>query len=891
MRALTRLMIRWPWITVAVILGITVFFAIQLKNVRIDNGIKNFLPEMQLDKQQYYRSEEIFGSESVAVVGITAEDKGPYRDIFNPAALKIVQELHDWFEGLEIEGPVEKALWVKPEQLDEVRKTFSNPDGLCSEKQLAALEKFEEPEDFEGYIKITACKHIESTPIEEVTSLVSIKDIYDTEVPSAEKEGEMEHQLMIEDMWENVPQTQEEADRVRERVKSWDLYEDNIVSPDMKSTAIYVFIDSQVSIEYTEKLQSQIEEKIKEYDKPDDGLFLQTGGTPLLFVWLGIYLQNDLRTLIPFVFFVIILVLFASFRNPTGVLMPVLTVACGCIWSVGLTALMNKPLTLLTSALPTLIVAVGSAYTIHIIHNYFAQRQAGRDRREAIIEAMAKVGMAVVMAGLTTVGGFLSLASSSVLPIRDLGFFAGFGAFASLVISCSLVPALLQITGKKGAKEVEIDAENEAEHVAQNPGLLGKILDWLARFVVEHKWLVFGVGVALVGVGIFLTVQVRVTSDLLKYFKEDSPIRQMDTYLSEKFGGTDMFSLTFDGGEENYWKNPAPLRKMEALIAYVDAQFPVMRKTMSMVDYVKKMNMALHFNDPQEFRIPDTSQAVADSLFLFQQKSDSMESMVDFEYRKARVTFKVTDGQTATMRTIKKAIDQWLAENWPEMAGKPAPRMSMWQRTLEMAGFVEESSAFIEQRYNYSGGSYLRYVADRLIVIGQMRSIFLSILTVFVLAMIIFRSLVGGLLSIVPTMMAVLGNFATMTLFDMPLDVGTALVSAAAVGIGIDYAIHYINRYRLERIAGAKAPLAVRYTHLTSGKAIVFNAAAVALGFFVLLFSNFNPVVRMGLLTGITMFTASFISLTALPVLLVLLRPKFISKNEPNNNSIKGGNK
>jgi len=883
MRSFTKLILFWPWLTIAIILGITAFFGYQLQNVRIENEVKNFLPDFHSAKQSFLRTEEVFGGEVVAVIGISVDPGGQYKDVFNPHTLQVVDQLHDWLSEIEIESFYDHWIWAKPEEVDAIIAKREAVNEICTPEMLEELEDVEVPEDLTGYVKVVACRSTATNMIDEVISLANMKVIYDKLVPAADPEEEMEHQLMIEDMWEEAPQTQEEADQVRQWVDSWDQYKNNVVSPDYKSTAIYVFIPSGVSIEYNEQLQDILEKKVAEIDSPNDGVFYEIGGIPMISVWLGKYLQSDLARLIPFVFLVIILVLIVSFRNATGVFMPFITVACATIWSVGLTAVMGKPLTLITSSLPTLIVAVGSAYTIHVIHHYFEAIRAGLPKREAIIETMVKVGMAVVMAGLTTVGGFYSLTTSSVIPIKDMGFFASFGAFAALLISVTLVPAMLLIIGRRKSRIEKAEKVNVAEHAEQNPGLLGSFLAKLADFIVTYKKTVLGIALVMIIIGFVFTMKVEVTSNMIEYFQKESPIYTTDEYLTAQFGGTNTFSLVFDGGEDDYWKQPDQLRKLEGLIEHTTKEFPEIGTSMSIVDYIKKMNMALHADDPSEYRIPDSNRAVADCLFLFAQSSDSLESVVDFDYQKSRLTFKVSNGQTNFMRKMKTSIDNWIETNWPEMKGKAATPHSLGQRTLETLGLVTPAPKIVEQKYYYSGMNYIRLVVDRLIVVGQMRSVVLSIIVVFFLAAIIFRSFIGGLLAVVPTALAVLGNFATMGMAGLSLDIGTALVSAAAVGIGIDYAIHYINRYRVERIAGAKAPQAVRRTHLTSGKAIIFNAVAVALGFFVLLFSNFIPVQRLGLLTGITMFTASLIALTLLPVLLVILRPRFIRKATGND--------
>jgi len=887
MGSLAKLLLRYPWLTIVVIVLITIFFGYQLQFIQIDNQVKYFLPDSNYAKQQYLRMEELFGGEIVGVIGVSADAGGPYPDIYNPTALRLVQQLTDWAKEIEIESRQDHLIWVKTEDIDNIPKSHNRLEGFCTPQMLEVIKQHETPADLTGYSKIYICMTKEKQKLDKVLSLADTKMIYDKVLPPVEPKGEAVHELAIENIWSKPPETQVEADAIRRRVNSWDKYKNNLVSPDNRSTAIYFFIPTNANIEFVEKLQKLIDENLAALERPNDGLSFQVGGIPMITVWMGRYLLSDLRLLIPFVFLVIIGVLILSFRNLTGVLLPSLTVAIANIWTIGFVAFVGKPLSLITSALPTLMVAVGSAYTIHIIHHYFEQMRTGRPKREVIIDTIRRVGMAVVMAGLTTVGGFLSLSTSSVLPIRDFGWFAGFGTFAALFVSLVLVPPILLLKREKAKKMPSATTTTDANQ--DEEGRLSPLLERLGRFIVGHKRQVLAATLVLISVCAYLTSKVEVTSNLASYFHPSSPIRVSDDFLNRQFGGTNVFSLSLDGGEKDFWKDPERLRKIEGLGPLVQKKFPIVGDTLSVVDYIKKMNMALHYDDPAQYRIPDTKQAVAETLFLFAQKSDSLESAIDFNYQTIRLAFKCRDGHTHVMGQIEKFIDGWMKENFPEMLGRPAPTPSWWYLALYGIGITNPWPKVLDQKYIFSGTNYLRLVVDRLVVTGQVRSIFFSILIVFILAAIIFRSFVGGLLSVVPTIVTILCNFAIMAAFKIPLDIGTALVSNAAVGMGIDYAIHYINRYRLEKMAGEKTISAIIRTHRTTGVAILYNATAVALGFFVCMLSNFQPVKMMGLLTGITMFIASFTALTFLPVLLIILRPRFIRKVSKEDDANNGG--
>jgi predicted RND superfamily exporter protein len=149
---------------------------------------------------------------------------------------------------------------------------------------------------------------------------------------------------------------------------------------------------------------------------------------------------------------------------------------------------------------------------------------------------------------------------------------------------------------------------------------------------------------------------------------------------------------------------------------------------------------------------------------------------------------------------------------------------------------------------------------------------------VFIIIAISNRSLAAGIIGIVPLGISILINFAVMGFLGIKLNIGTSMVASVSVGIGIDYTIHYIEAYKREyRATGGKGDF-LRRTFTTSGKAIMINAVSVGLGFAVLLLSQFVMLEDLGLLIALTMATSAFVSLTVIPVLLLLFKPKFIGE-------------
>ena len=177
-----------------------------------------------------------------------------------------------------------------------------------------------------------------------------------------------------------------------------------------------------------------------------------------------------------------------------------------------------------------------------------------------------------------------------------------------------------------------------------------------------------------------------------------------------------------------------------------------------------------------------------------------------------------------------------------------------------------------------AGVAVIESAVTNLIIDAQIRSIVVSLALVFIIVALTFRSFVAGLYGILPLGLTLLVNFGIMGFAGITLDVGTAMVSSIAIGIGIDYTVHFLSGYQRERLRHKTVSEAERATLRTTGRAITFNAVSVAAGFAVLIFSQFNPLMNMGILIALTMLISSIASMTILPVLLDLFQPRFISK-------------
>lgn len=296
-------------------------------------------------------------------------------------------------------------------------------------------------------------------------------------------------------------------------------------------------------------------------------------------------------------------------------------------------------------------------------------------------------------------------------------------------------------------------------------------------------------------------------------------------------------------------KEPAVLKGMESIQREIEKD-PMVGKTVSLADYIKRINMAMN-GDSKEFdKIPDDKNLIAQYLFLYSTSGEpgDFDTVVDNGYKNASVTiFLKTDSSAFTDAFVQK------------VRRLGADRLGPYA-TMRIGGGASSGTALNEV-----------LVHEKMLNIAQIMAV------VFIISSLVFRSALAGGLVLVPLVVSVAANFAVMGFFGIPMEIATSTISAMAVGLGADYAIYLAFRMREELRKGGDEKLAVMRAFSTAGKADLLVAASVGAGYFILVFSyGFNIHFWLGLLISIAMVTSAFASITIFPALILALRPKFI---------------
>ena len=539
--------------------------------------------------------------------------------------------------------------------------------------------------------------------------------------------------------------------------------------------------------------------------------------------------------MVPIVILVIMLVLYLVLRNVKSTLFTLLVVLFSVIWAFGLMAAVNIPIYAVSTMIPVMLIAIGVADGIHLYsHMYlFLKEHPRATRQEAVKDMLHEMWRPVVMTSVTTAVGFISLLTSQVYPIKYFGIFTAFGVMMAMVFSLLLIPAAILVFGLPHAKK-KIEKEDDDE--------AGDYLAYrFAEGVLKHKNLIYGISILIAVISIWGMTKVWINSSFLEKFERDSDIVLTDQFINEHFGGTSTLNVVLEGDHENTFKEPQALKQIVEMQNDVVGHLPVVGNSFSLGDYLKRMNKVMHADSVQYDAIPDNQELIAQYLLLYEMSGDpeNLWQVVTEDYKKANVTFQLKSDNSKALKSAIAIIEKY------------KPR-------FEQMGI----------QVNYAGSGYKALVFTDLILEGQITSLIMSLFIIIILLALMFKKISIGLIGSVPIILTALIGFGVMGLLNIPLSTTTALISSIAIGIGIDYAVHFIERYKIYAEQTGDKLKTVHLTMHHSGRAIIFNAIVVIAGFLVLLFSVFPPNRVLGAMVSLNMFTSFLGTVTIMFIIL-----------------------
>ena len=634
--------------------------------------------------------------------------------------------------------------------------------------------------------------------------------------------------VVVEPAMETVPQTPEAVDQYRQRVMGDRNLRGLIISEDGKAGAISITLEIWAD---APSVVAQIEDVARPFEGPET---LYMAGEPVLRSTVANTMVSDLQRLIPFVILVMVAVLLLSFRTLRGVLLPLVVVLISTLWALGTMAIFNQPMTPFAVIMPVMLIAIGAADSIHILNKYNEEAASRSSRVEVVRETMREMASPVILTSLTTAAGFLALFTSFLWPQRSLGVITAAGVLYSMMLSLTFIPALLArlpLPKRKPTNRYESSWVSRA---------LGGSANWISK---RPGTVVAASFVVLLGFST-LVPQLKIETRPDEFLGKNHPVVRSMEVMDRYFGGSMQLAIDVRTGKRDGLKKPEVLQKMAALQTFLLEQ-PEVGQVSSLAKVAMQLNETLHASDPNFYRVPEDPRLAAQIFILY---SGDLNNLALGDYSRGEVVARVDSLSSEQMTEMVQRIQPYLEENF--------------NGTLEaeMVGSIRQFSAIVP-----------------LISMSQIYSMLASTLAVLLIMALMMRSLTGGIISVIPLVFTLVIAFGSMVLFRVPLDMATLMLGSVAIGIGIDYSIHFINRFKHEA-RGGDLRLAYAHTMRTTGKGIFFNAIALMLSFAVLLASSFQGNVNFGRLVALTMLVSAASAMIVIPTLFLLKKPAFLDK-------------
>ncbi|MGB5305159.1 MAG: MMPL family transporter, partial [Gammaproteobacteria bacterium] len=586
-----------------------------------------------------------------------------------------------------------------------------------------------------------------------------------------------------------------------------------LVSVNGDTTALVVFFHD---ISDREFIRHGIHDRIVaivEQEKGDNEIWYT--GAPHFKVSLIKILLHELIWTPPIIAAVLAIILAISFRTLSGVAVPLITISAGVIMTLGTIVALGYSLSMISVLVPPLLMILGLSYSVHVVSAYHQERTGAANNTATLKVTLEHVMLPVLLTGLTTIAGFIALVVNPIEAVREFGIFSVIGIAIITILSVTLTPALLKYLdrGKPSAG---------SDRQAVTP-VFERFIDRIAAFDLNHRRKIFTVSAMLFALAIVGMSGIKVSTDFLASFAEDSEVRMGFNVVNDRLGGANPLSIVIEGSQPNIFKEPANLLIIRELQAWLEAQ-PEIGGTTSVADYLMLVNQAFHDNEPAFYRIPDNRRLITQLLFLG--SNEDMDRIVDARF------------QTTSIVVRSKIFS-----------------------SEDMAGLIDRINTRLQEfpehmRATVTGNAVLINETLASIVVGQARSVGLALLIVYAILSTMFMSSRIGFIALIPNMVPVAVYFGSLGFFGISLNPSTSLIAPMVLGIAIDDTIHYFARFNREIKRFADDKKATVAALKAVGRPVTFTSIGLCLGFLVLTTSELSMQVQVGIMASYALAVA-----------------------------------
>jgi hypothetical protein len=645
--------------------------------------------------------------------------------------------------------------------------------------------------------------------------------------------------MKVRRIMETVPQTEEDVEAIKTNVYDNPLFVEKIVSRKGDAVALYIPIQQKdMSYRISKEIDSVVQRELGE------GQNYYVAGLPVAEDTFGSEMFLQMGILAPLIGLVIFLLMFLLFRKISLIISPMIVAMFSVVWGMGALIGLGFTVHIMSSMIPIFLMPIAVLDSVHMLSEFYDRYPTLKDRKQTLLAVTEELFTPMFYTSITTAVGFASLTLADIPPVRIFGAFVAFGVMAAWFLTVTFIPAsIMLIREEKLAAKV---AKRESK-----PSALTRLLPAVGRVAfVRSKTVVFGAA-ALLAIGIWGLTKIEVNDNPVNWFKKDHKIRIADRVMNQHFGGTYMSYLTIAGQLPEDIKRPEVMAYISELQKYLEEK-EVVGKTSSVADIVKRVERVLKGDDRVQGRIPESQDEIGQYLFIFLMSGDpnDLDNFVDYDYQKANIWVQMKQGDNRDMERVEQAVQQFFENN-----------------------NVPEG---IEIRW--SGLTHINKVWQDLMVKGMLKAVLGGFAAVFILMLILFRSPGLAFISMMPLTFAIVLSYGLIGFIGKDYDMPIAVCSSLALGLSIDFAIHFIQRFRRKYQECGDLESTCKSIFQEPARAISRNAFVIIFGFMPLVFATLTPYITVGAFFVLLMTFSALTTLILLPALIRIVGFRFMKK-------------
>jgi predicted RND superfamily exporter protein len=637
-----------------------------------------------------------------------------------------------------------------------------------------------------------------------------------------------EDDLIVEDLYSSANELSLEAiQRIKRVVTTEPALTGRLHDADQRATAVSVTIQLP-GLDPNEVVEvSEAARKLAQYIEDKYGLEIKLGGIAMFNNAFLEASMNDMMTLVPAMYFVILLVTYLLVRSIYATFAVLLLIVPSIITAMGFGGWIGVGLTPPSASAPTIITTLAVADSIHFLMTYLQKKREGMLNRASILYSISINAKPIFLTSITTAIGFLSLNFSDSPPFHDLGNITAFGVMAAWLFSMTLLPILISF--------VDIQPKQTANR-------LNRSMTKFGTFVANNYFRVFITSLVVSTTLILGITKNEINDDFLKYFDEDIQFRSDTDWISNNLTGLNQIQFNMHSGASDGISNPEFLNKVENFVVWA-RQHEQVTNVQSITDVFKRLNRDLNSADQDYYNIPTNRELAAQYLLLYEL---SLPFGLDLTNQ-----ISIDKSSTQVVVTIEDLT------------------------TNEIKSWIAEAESFLTDQAGLdaiaAGPTVMfSYIAERNIQ-GMLYGTFYAVLIISAIILIALRDVTLGLISLVPNILPAALAFGIWGMLVGQVNMAVAVVTGMALGVIVDDSVHFLTKYQHAR---KKLNLEPRESVISAfggvGTALMVTTVILVAGFMILAQSSFGLNSAMASLTAIALVMALIADFTLLPALLLM---------------------